>query len=74
MEGLLNRATDGQLRGIAKWYAWSHAMRCNGCLSFLRRIEAVSLALRAARDSSVNEEQLDRFRDQVKKLSGEYAE
>ncbi len=69
MEKLLHSAADGKLRGIAKWYAWSHARRCKGCLAFLRRIEAASLALRAARAGSVSEDQLDRLRAQVRALS-----
>lgn len=69
MEGLLNRAADGQLRGLAKWYAWSHAKRCSGCLAFLRRLEATSLALRAARAASVSEDQLARLRSQVRELA-----
>ncbi len=69
MEGLLNKAADGKLRGIAKWYAWSHAKRCSGCMSFLRRLEATKLALQAARKASANEEQLAKFREQVQQLS-----
>ena len=71
MEGLLNRAADGKLRGIAKWYAWSHAKNCSGCLAFLRRLEAASLALRVARAASVDEDQLSRLRAQAHAIAAE---
>lgn len=71
MEGLLHRASDGRLRGLAKWYAWSHAARCSGCLAFLRRLEAAALALQAARTSSKDEEGLSRLRSKVHELAQE---
>lgn len=69
METLLHRESDGKLRGFARWYALAHAARCPGCAAFLRRLEAVALALRAAKAASVNEDALDRLRQQVSDLA-----
>jgi hypothetical protein len=69
MEGLLNQAVDGRLRGIAKWYAWAHARRCSGCSAFLRRIEATTLALRAARAASEDDARMDRLRGLLKDVA-----
>ena len=69
MEGLLHQAADGKLRGLAKWYAWSHAKRCGRCLAFLRLIEATTLALRVAKAASSDEEGLSRLRAEVERLA-----
>jgi hypothetical protein len=69
MEGLLHRAADGKLRGLAKWYAWAHIHRCAGCTAFMRRLEATLLALRAARGASQDLDALNRLRDHVRALS-----
>jgi hypothetical protein len=69
MEGLLHRAADGKLRGLAKWYAWAHIHRCAGCTAFMRRLEATLLALRAARDAAQDVDALNRLRDHVRTLS-----
>lgn len=71
MEALLHQAADNKLRGLAKWYAWSHAKRCSGCLAFLRRIEATTLALRVAKQASTDQAQLERLRNQVRTLAQE---
>jgi len=68
MESLLHRAADGKLRGFAKWYAWAHARRCGGCLAFLRRLEATTLALRMARASHGDDEQVEQLRQQVRSM------
>lgn len=69
MEGLLHRAADGKLRGLAKWYAWAHIHRCAGCTAFMRRLEATLLALRAARGAAQDVDALNRLRDHVRALS-----
>jgi hypothetical protein len=74
MEALLHRAADNQLTGFAKWYAWAHAKRCGGCLAFLRRLEATSLALRVARQAIQSDEPLERLRRQVALLSADEAD
>ncbi len=69
MEGLVQGAAKGELKGIARWYAWAHIHRCSGCRAFLQRLEAATLALRVAKEASVDEDALVRLRRQVSQLA-----
>ena len=69
MEGLVQGAAKGELKGIARWYAWAHIHRCSGCRAFLQRLEAAILALRVAKEASVDEDALVRLRRQVSQLA-----
>lgn len=69
MEGLVQGVATGKVKGIARWYAWAHIHRCGGCTAFLQRLEATILALKVAKEASVDEDALNRLRSQVSMLA-----
>ena len=55
MEGLLNRAADGSSKGLARWYALSHAARCGRCGRFLARLRTTLEKLRTSKEQPSQE-------------------
>jgi hypothetical protein len=61
MERFLQMAADGSARGLVRWYAWAHAIRCQRCMRFLESIQKMIHALRAARAEEPSKDALDRL-------------
>ena len=61
MENFLQHEADGTARGLAKWYAVSHAARCAPCGSFLQTLRRNIGLLRSARSAETDQEAITRL-------------
>ena len=61
MERFLQMAADGSARGLVRWYAWAHAVRCQRCMRFLESIQKMIAALRSSKSDEPSPETLDRL-------------
>lgn len=69
MEKLLNKEAEGAARGLGRWYALSHSVRCSRCGKYLAALRAMIARLRGAK--SPPEPQVEeRLREAVTTASG----